>query len=155
MQTKIQAAKMATASGADVWIVHGGQPGLMRSILAGESNGTHFHSQSKSLAPRQRWIAFGRKSKGAVVIDSGAVRALVQGGRSLLPAGVVETQGDFRKGDTIRVLDPAGTEVARGLSAYDAFSLEQIRGRKTQEFEKILGRPAAAEVIHRDNLVLL
>jgi glutamate 5-kinase len=155
MGSKIRAARFAMASGVEVWIASGRRPGIVRDILAGRGVGTRFEPQTDRLNARRRWIAFGRPVRGSIAIDDGAVKAIVEGKRSLLPSGVARVEGSFRAGDTVRVLDASGREVARGLSAFSAADAELIRGRKTAEAGKILGRDAAAELIHRNNLVVL
>ncbi|HOW27824.1 MAG TPA: glutamate 5-kinase [Elusimicrobiota bacterium] len=155
MATKLRAAQMVAASGIEMWIVSGRKNGLIREALSGRRIGTHFHAQKESLSPRRRWIAFGRRIQGSVTIDDGAASALLKKGRSLLSAGVTGVQGDFHRGDTVRVLTADSKEIARGLVSYEAVQVRQIVGRKSADVRRIFGTDAAEEVIHRDNLVLI
>jgi glutamate 5-kinase len=107
------------------------------------------------LSSRKGWIAFGVKSKGEIVLDSGAVEALVQKGRSLLPSGIVDVRGDFDIGDAVYCIDSGNVRIAKGLTNYSSKEILKIKGRKTSEIEKILGYRYSDEVIHRDNLVKL
>ncbi len=155
MKSKLQAARLAMASGVEVWIASGKRAGAVRDILEGRGVGTRFQAQSGGLSARRRWIAFGRRVRGALVLDAGAVAAIVQGKRSLLPSGVVRVEGSFEAGDTVRLLSPAGAEVGRGLASHSSGDMNKIRGRKTADLEKVLGQPGPAEAVHRDNLVVL
>jgi glutamate 5-kinase len=155
MLSKIQAARLAMASGVETWIASGRRPGILRDIAAGRGTGTRFHPQEERLNARRRWIAFGRKPRGALVLDDGAVKAIVQDKRSLLPSGIFRVEGAFKAGDTVKLLNAAGVELARGLIGYPSADMDKIRGRKTTEIESILHRPAPPEVIHRNNLVVL
>jgi glutamate 5-kinase len=155
MGSKIQAARLAMAAGVEVWIASGRRNGMVQEILEGRGVGTRFQPQADALNARKRWIAFGRRVKGSLVLDDGAVEALEQNKRSLLPSGVQRVEGSFHSGDTVKLLTSRGREVARGLVSYSSSEMEKIRGRKSTEIESILGRPAPAEVVHRDNLVIL
>ena len=154
MSTKVQAAKMSTAGGTAVVIANGSRPGVIRSVLDGETVGTLFVPRAEKMAGRKRWIAFYLPAEGQVKVDAGAGAALVRGGKSLLPAGVIGVSGDFEEGDVVQVLDESGTELARGLVNYGAAELIKISGRSTQEIHAILGYKYFDEVIHRDNLVI-
>jgi glutamate 5-kinase len=156
MSAKLSAAKMATAAGVETWIASGCEEGVIEKILKGEEGaGTRFKPQSKKLASRRAWIAFGRTPKGSLVIDDGALRAIVDHGKSLLPAGIKAIRGEFTEGDMVGVKSSQGTEMARGLVNFSAKEIKLIRGRHSKDVAQILGRDAAGEVIHRDNLVLL
>lgn len=155
MATKIQAARIAVSSGTAMVIADGSRPGVIQSILAGEAVGTWFKPQAHPLQARKRWIAFGQGSKGRLVVDEGAVRALVKGRKSLLASGLVAVEGSFSEGQVVTVVDREGREVARGLVNYSAAELNQIKGLKTDAIEKLLGHKNYDEVIHRDNLVVL
>jgi glutamate 5-kinase len=123
--------------------------------LEGKGVGTRFVASPEALSARKRWIAFGRKVRGALHLDEGAVRALTENKRSLLPSGIKRVEGAFNAGDTVKVVTPEGRELARGLTVFNASDLKKIQGRRSAEIEPLLGRPAPAEVIHRNNLVLL
>ena len=152
MKTKLEAARIATGSGAHMIIADGHAAHPIRRILDGARH-TWFKAASGSLAARKRWIAGALAPAGAIVVDEGAARALRQN-RSLLPVGVVRAEGDFSRGDAVRVLDEKGRELARGIALYDRADVDRIRRRRTEEIEAILGYPPRAALIHKDDLVL-
>lgn len=152
MVTKLAAGKIANAAGCRMAIADGRQPGALGALARG-GRSSWFLAEIEPRTARKRWIAGGLKPRGAVTLDAGAVKALA-GGKSLLPAGVTAVEGRFERGDLVRVLDPAGREVARGLSAYGAEEAGRIKGRKSREIEAILGWRGREELIHRDDLVL-
>jgi glutamate 5-kinase len=155
MATKLAAAQKAAAAGIPMIIARGGEPGVLRRLLAGEPLGTYFTARADRLAARKRWIAFAVPPQGRLAVDDGALRALTQQGRSLLPSGVVEVEGDFAAGEVVAVVGAAdGKEIGRGLVNYDADELRKIRGTNTRDIESRLGYKSADEVIHRDNLVI-
>ncbi|NMB41496.1 MAG: glutamate 5-kinase [Firmicutes bacterium] len=153
MITKIEAAEIAMASGIDMVIANGRQENIIKRTLEGEKIGTFFYSKQGHLRSRKRWIAFAQKSKGTIKIDLGAESALEEG-KSLLPAGIINFEGSFSKGEMVSICNVQGEEVARGLVNYGSKELSQITGRKSAEIEDILGYMDSAEIIHRDNLVL-
>jgi glutamate 5-kinase len=156
MATKLEAAQKAAASGIPMVIASGRERGVLTRLLAGEPVGTYFAPRADHLTARKRWIAFAVPPQGRLTVDAGAVRALTQQGRSLLPSGVVEVEGDFAAGEVVAVVSGTeGREVGRGLVNFDAGELRKIRGAKTSEIEARLGYRSADEVIHRDNLVVL
>ncbi len=155
MRTKLEAAKIARAAGVEVIIANGYTSGILRGVLEHTARCTRFEPSHTVLPHRKRWIAFGRTMKGALRVDEGACRALVQKGKSLLAAGVVEVLGDFKVGAAVDICAPDHTVVARGLVNYDSASIQQIMGHKSREIEKILGRNDFDEVIHRNNMVVL
>jgi glutamate 5-kinase len=155
MASKLSAARLAMASGVEVWIASGRKSGVVKAILDGKGVGTRFVPSAEALSARKRWIAFGRKVRGTVHVDEGAVRALTENKRSLLPSGIQRVEGTFNAGDTIKVVTPEGRELARGLTVFNSPDLKKIQGRRSTEIESILTHPAPAEVIHRNNLVLL
>jgi len=153
---KVQAAKMATAAGIETWITSGFGSQIFESIENGDpQSGTKFLPKKTKFASRHAWIAFGKETKGTLVVDEGALTALVQGRKSLLPKGIKSMKGSFTVGDTVAIKSSKGQEIGRGLVNHNAQDLKKIRGHHTSEITKILGRAASAEVIHRDNLVLL
>ena len=152
MKTKLEAARIATSAGADLVIANGHALHPLRRVLEGARH-TWFRAQRGSLAARKRWIAGALAPAGAIIVDAGAKRALMQN-RSLLPVGVVRAEGEFSRGDAVRVLDEEGHELARGLIMYDRADVDRIRGRRSEEIEGILGYPARSALIHRDDLVL-
>src|SRR6058998_2947703 len=156
MATKLQAARKAAAAGVPMIIASGREPGVLRRIVAGEPVGTYFAPKADRLGARKRWIAFAVPPQGQLTVDAGALAALTQRGKSLLPSGIVEIQGDFASGEVVALLGGAGgREFARGVVNFDAAELRKIRGAKTQEIEQRLGYKSFDEVIHRDNLVIL
>ena len=154
MITKLQAAEIITSSGAGMYIANGTEPDVLRRILDGERLGTYFHPQKSYLKRRKRWIAFGRTVRGSIIIDDGAASALRREGKSLLPIGVVDVEGSFEKGDMVAVRDRRGGEVGRGLCNFSAIELARIKKRPSSQICRLLDRPAAEEVIHRDDLVV-
>lgn len=155
MLTKLAAAQKATAAGIGMVIADGRAPGVLRAILDGEPVGTYFQPRADRLAARKRWIAFASPPHGLLHVDAGAHRALVSGGKSLLPSGITKVEGEFAAGDLVGIVDQDGQEFARGIASYDAREVALLRGAKTAEIERILGYKVVDEVIHRDNLVLL
>ena len=156
MATKIQAAKAATSSGIHLVIASGTQKNAITDILNGEEVGTLFVSRENRLQFRKRWLAFGARIVGSIVIDNGCVQALHKaGGCSILPAGITEVHGSFEAGSTISVKDASGHELARGLVHYSSEELEKIKGCKSADIEEIIGHKNFDEVIHRDDLVIL
>jgi len=153
MATKILAARIAVAAGCHLCIAAGRPHHPLRRLEQG-ARCTWFRPSATPIAARKQWIAGTLRPAGALTIDPGALRAL-RAGRSLLPAGVVETRGRFERGDTVSVLTPAGAEVARGIIAYSDSDAARILGRKSAEIEGILGFRGRDELIHRDDLVLL
>lgn len=156
MATKIQAAKAATNSGIQLVIASGTEKNAIPRILQGEEIGTLFVSRENRLQFRKRWLAFGAKIQGSIVVDDGCAKAIRKaGGCSILPAGIYQVVGDFQSGSTISVIDKEGHELARGLVHYAAAELEKIKGCKSSDIEGILGHKNYDEVIHRDDLVIL
>lgn len=154
MVTKLQAADLARRSGCGVVIASGGEPDVLLRLAAGEALGTRFQPAASALESRKRYILSGGRAAGGVRVDAGAARALRQGG-SLLPVGVTAVEGEFDRGDAVRVVDPSGRDVARGLANYGAAELDRLRGRRSDEIEAVLGYDYGDEVIHRNDLVLL
>ena len=153
MITKIAAGKIAMAAGCRMCIAAGAQRHAVRRIEEG-ARCTWFVPSATPAAARKAWIAGTLRPAGAITIDAGALRALYEG-KSLLPAGVTRTLGRFDRGDTVSVVAPDGSEVARGIIAYSDGDAARILGRKSTEIESILGFRGRDEMIHRDNLVVL
>jgi glutamate 5-kinase len=151
MQTKIEAAKIAVAAGTSMIIASGKPLHPIRRISEGE-RATFFAAEATPATARKNWIAGHLETRGALVIDEGAVKAL-RAGKSLLPAGVRGVRGRFQRGDAIAIVGPNG-EIGRGLVAYDADDAERIAGRNSREIESILGYAGRAEMIHRDDMAL-
>jgi len=154
MITKLQAARSAAHSGAATLLCNGLRKDALLRGAAGEDCGTLFCAGQR-LRGRKHWLAFTARPRGRLVCDDGAVRALCQGGRSLLPAGVAAVRGRFGIGDAVACVDSRGREFARGLCAYAAEDVERIRGQAARQIARLLGYSNGDEVIHRDDLVLL
>ena len=154
MITKVIAAKRAAQSGASTVIVYGREPRVLQRLAAGETIGTELVCYQPRILARTSWIADHLNIEGAVLLDAGAARAIVKGNTSLLPVGVKEVRGDFKRGDVIAVLSPEGDELARGLAGYSSSDTVRIAGHHTEEIEGILGFIEQPELIHKDNLVI-
>lgn len=154
MITKVIAAKRAAQSGASTVIVYGREPRVLQRLAAGETIGTELVCYQPRILARKSWIADHLNIEGAVLLDAGAARAIVKGNTSLLPVGVKEVRGDFKRGDVIAVLSPEGDELARGLAGYSSSDTVRIAGHHTEEIEGILGFIEQPELIHKDNLVI-
>jgi glutamate 5-kinase len=154
MSSKLEAARLATTGGENVIIAYGGSPDVLTRIVDGRTVGTLFLAQGRAVAARKRWIGLTVKPRGRLILDAGAKTAVERKGRSLLPAGVVEIEGQFSKGDVVSVRGPDGLEFARGLSNYDADDVRRIKGLKTSKIVEVLGHRPYDEIIHRDNMVV-
>lgn len=156
MATKIQAAKAATSSGINLVIASGTEKNAVPRIVAGEEIGTLFVSRENRLQFRKRWLAFGARIMGSIIVDEGCCKALHKaGGCSILPAGITGVEGSFEAGSTVSVKDAQGHEMARGLVHYGSEELTKIKGCRSGEIEELLGHKNFDEVIHRDDLVIL
>jgi glutamate 5-kinase len=155
MYSKLLAAKQANNHGIPVVILSGKKSGLLPRLANAEKIGTYFKPKEQKLSSKKGWIAYGLKSKGMVFLDEGAVKALTSLGKSLLPSGIIKIEGHFNIGDCISCINKEGQKIAKGLTNYASKDLEQIKGRKTSEIEKVLGYKYSDEVIHRDNLVII
>jgi glutamate 5-kinase len=153
MTTKVMAAKIAVSAGCNMCIAAGHHTFPVSRIESG-ARCTWFVANASPIAARKQWIAGTLRPAGAVTIDAGALRALLEG-KSLLPAGVIASRGRFERGDTVSVLSVDGIEIGRGISAYSDIDAVRIMGRKSSEIEGILGFRGRHEMIHRDNLVLI
>ncbi|MFV0637119.1 glutamate 5-kinase [Mitsuokella sp. WILCCON 0060] len=154
MATKLQAAQIAMSAGVNMVIASGSQEGLLRRILNGEKVGTVFPARESHLRVRKSWLAFGKRLQGELVVDAGCVKAL-ESGSSLLAAGILELDGEFKAGSTVRVLAEDNREIARGIVNYDSQDLQRLIGHRTEDFAKLVAGAAYDEVIHRDNMVLM
>ncbi len=155
MITKITAAKRAARSGAHTVIASGREPRILERLAAGEAIGTQLTAQTPTLTARKQWLADHLQVRGEITLDSGAVRALRQDGKSLLPIGVIAVSGEFERGELVRCLDQEGREVARGLINYGAAETSKILKTPSEGIEAVLGYVDDEELIHRDNLVTL
>ena len=155
MITKVLAAKRAARSGAHTAIVWGREPDALLRLFDGQAVGTLLVAQTAPLAARKQWLADHLKPAGRLVLDAGAVKALVQDGKSLLAIGTTAIEGEFERGDVVSLLAPDGREIARGLVNYGSAETARILRRPTSEIESILGYLAEPELVHRDSLVVL
>ena len=154
MTTKLEAARAATRCGANTVLCNGATRDVLLRVSAGEPLGTIFLSHSR-LASRKHWLAFTARTRGELVIDGGAARALLEQGGSLLAAGIAEVRGGFGVGDAVTCVDAGGRELARGLVAYSAHEIRRIARLPARRIPQVLGYSNGDEVIHRDDLALL
>ena len=154
MATKIKAAKRATLFGAGTAIINGRTPHNLGYLFDGHELGTYFLPARDPIASRKHWIAFTKKPRGKLLLDDGARTAILDGGKSLLPSGIHALDGEFDRGDAVRLCTLDGREFAKGVTNYSALELQRIMGCKTKEIETILGYKYGDEVVHRDNLVV-
>jgi glutamate 5-kinase len=155
MVTKLRAARIAARSGAATWIAAGRTPGVIGAVAAGDDVGTLLLPTQARLESRKQWIAGHLHARGVLTLDVGAVRALRDGGRSLLPVGVLKASGSFARGDVVACVSEEGVEIARGLVNYGIEDTLRIVGRSSEDIAGVLGFVAEPELVHRDNLVLL
>jgi glutamate 5-kinase len=155
MSTKLAAADLARRGGAEVVIAAGSVADVVLRVAHGERVGTRFRPLANRLESRKRWLLGGPAPAGRILVDDGAAAALASQGRSLLPVGVVRVEGRFERGDTVRICNGEGREIARGLTRYGAASLDKIKGYRSEEIAAVLGYENSPEVVHRDDLVVL
>jgi glutamate 5-kinase len=155
MLTKVLAAKRAARSGAHTAIAYGREPEVLSRLFAGEAIGTLLEAGTAPVAARKQWLADHLKPAGRIVLDAGAVKALVADGKSLLAIGATAVEGHFERGEVVSVLSHEGREIARGLVNYGAAETARILRKSSAEIESVLGYIAEPELIHRDNLVVL
>lgn len=152
MQTKVAAAHIAAGAGIPVLLAAADEAA---AALAGADIGTMFHPTGKRVSTRLLWLAHAADPQGGLILDDGAVTAVVRRRKSLLPAGISRVSGDFGSGDPVDLLDESGHVVARGLVNFDSTELPRLLGRSTQELERELGSAYRREVVHADDLVVL
>jgi glutamate 5-kinase len=154
MLSKIQAAEKVTSAGIPMIVARGDKSNILLHLFAGEKYGTYFVPKKEKMASRKCWIAHTLAPKGSIVIDDGAVHAVRQNGKSLLPIGVISVQGDFEEGAAVSFKTSANQIIGVGLVNYRSFDIDLIKGLKTYQIEACLGSRHYDEIIHRDNLVL-
>ena len=154
MSTKIRAARKVTTAGIPMIIAKGDTPNILQKLFADETHGTLFLPKARRLPSRKCWIAFNSRPKGVLRIDTGAARAVLRDGKSLLPSGIVEVSGAFQMGASVEVTTENGHVIGVGLVNYDAWDIRKIMGLKTNQIEASLGQKTYDEVIHRDNLAI-
>jgi glutamate 5-kinase len=155
MFTKIEAASMATACGITVIIASGDEPDVILRLASGESIGTRFVPSTNKKESRERWMLAGLSVKGKLVVDEGASRALKRDNSSLLGAGIVETEGNFQRGDLVNIFDTLDNRLGSGITNYSTDDIDKIKGVHSRKIAQILGYDYGAEIIHRNNLVIL
>jgi len=155
MTTKIEAAKLTTSSGVTMVIANGRTPDALRRIVAGESLGTLFPPRTSKLESKKRWMLSRLASKGKLIIDGGAVLALKEQNRSLLPAGVVGVEGEFQRGDVVDIFGTNDDRIGCGIPNYDSKDIVTIKGVHSDAISSLLGYEYGTEVIHRNNMVLI
>jgi glutamate 5-kinase len=154
MISKLEAAKKAGMYGIPTRVVLGGKKDVILEVLSGKAVGTLF-LPGRKLPRRKWWTAFAFKAKGTIWIDEGAERAIVKNGKSLLPSGMVQIDGHFASGDCVEMKNSSGAVVAKGIANYSSSEMERIKGLKSIDIEKELGYKYTAEVVHRDNMVVI
>jgi glutamate 5-kinase len=154
MVTKLQAAKRCMNAGIVMIIANGKNPETIQTLFEGNFRGTVFLPGTKKISVRKRWIGLFLHPAGSITVDDGATNALLKQKKSLLASGITGVEGTFKARDIIAIRTLAGKEIGRGISAYASSEIGAIKGKKSSEIEKLLGRKAPAEVIHRDNLVV-
>ncbi|HAS08505.1 MAG TPA: glutamate 5-kinase [Actinobacteria bacterium] len=152
MVTKVEAARLATSAGIPVVLASAVK---VKEVLAGSTDGTYFHASGQRRATRLLWLAHATDARGQLILDAGAVNAIVNSGSSLLPAGVTGVVGEFEAGDPVELVTANGEVIARGLVAYDAHEIPALLGRSIAEIATELGEGYGRELVHRDDLVLL
>lgn len=155
MATKLQAADIARRAGTDVIIADGYEPNVIERICEGEAVGTLFPHIEQPLESHKRWILAGSKPTGRIVVDDGAKRALCKNGRSLLPAGITQIKGTFRRGDTIFIQDQSGKKLAKGIARYSSDAMTQIVGVQSDDIESKLGYAYGPVAVHRNDMILI
>ncbi len=154
MQTKIQAAQLATRSGTRTIIANGRVPDILLRLSQGEALGTSFLPAVDHLESRKRWL-LAERPQGRLEVDRGAMRVLREGGASLLPVGLQSVKGEFERGAVVLVVDKHGVALAQGLTSYSSKELETLRGHRSKEIIELLGYTYGDEAIHRDNMVMI
>ncbi|MCX6022853.1 MAG: glutamate 5-kinase, partial [Chloroflexi bacterium] len=155
MLTKLQAARLATASGVAVVIADGRERNALDRLARSEALGTYFTPTVTGIESRKRWMVSGLALRGPLQVDHGAAAAVLRGRSSLLPAGIRTVEGEFQRGDVVAVLDAHRRRIACGLVNYGARDLDLIKGLRSTAIEGALGYQFGDEAIHRNNLVLL
>ncbi len=155
MATKLQAADVARRAGIEVIIAAGSRPDVISDLASGESVGTRFLPLDTPLESRKRWILAGPPPAGDIVIDTGAAKAVLERGSSLLSKGISEVKGAFERGEVARIFDTNGVLLARGICRYSSRDMAMIVGKHSQEIYKVLGYEYGPVAIHRDDLVVI
>lgn len=155
MSTKVSAAKLAARSGTSTLIAAGSETDIIKRIFSGEELGTLLYAEQTPVAARKQWLAGHLQIQGVLTLDTGAVTKLCENGSSLLAVGVSKVQGEFNRGEIVSCVTLEGKEIARGLVNYNSIDTSKIKGKASKDIESVLGYVDDAELIHRDNLVLV
>ena len=155
MATKLEAARLATTSGISTVVCNGVEKDVVLRLAQGEESGTLFLPTASRMESRKRWMLSGLSSRGEIYVDQGAVSALQDQNRSLLPAGVNGVEGEFQRGDSVYVMNGEGEKVACGIANYGSEDIGRIMGIRSDRIQSILGYHYGQEVVHRNNMVLL
>ena len=155
MATKVSAAKLAARSGTSTLIASGKEQNIIEKMFAGDELGTLLYAEQNPVTARKQWLAGHLQIKGKLILDDGAVKKLCDSGSSLLAVGVSDVQGEFSRGEIVSCISTKGKEIARGLVNYNSTEVTKIKGKMSNEIESVLGYVDDAELIHRDNLVLI
>lgn len=155
MPTKLEAAKLATSSGISTVICNGREKDLLQRLTSGEEVGTLFLPTASRMESRKRWMLSGLSARGEILVDDGAAAALQDRHRSLLPAGVKDVEGEFRRGDIVYIAGPGAGKLACGIANYTSGDVERIKGSQSDRIQGLLGYHYGEEVVHRNNMVLL
>jgi len=158
MRTKIEAAHKATIRGIDTIILNSTKRKVFDFLLNGKLSGTIFKKADTPMTAKKHWMLHAMNSNGKILVDTGASKALINKGASLLPSGIASIEGNFNQGEAVQILVKEGKvlrEIAKGITRYNSTDLQKIKGKKSSEIEAILGFINAQEVIHRDELVLM
>lgn len=153
MQSKIKSAKRMMQSGIPMVIANGKVKNVLTKIMNAEKAGTFFYPSNGKMNSRKRWLAWGVKSSGEILVDEGAQKAICDKGKSLLPGGIRSLEGNWSAGEVVKIIGIEHQEIARGVANYSSTDLELIKGLKTGQIAEKLGRKSADEVVHRDNMV--
>ena len=155
MMSKLKAADKATNLGIPVIIANGKTEGIIEKVLSGENYGTFFYPKKKRMRSKKFWILYSVKSRGELIIDNGAVKAILEKGKSLLPVGILDIKGKFEEGDVVKCLNKKGDFLAKGITYYSSEDISKIKQQDSSKIKDILGYKYADEVINRDNLVIV
>jgi len=155
MSSKLDAAKIVNMAGEYLWVADGREDDIIDKIINGEDVGTLFVPNADKMQARERWLHFFAKSKGNLIVDDGAAKAICHKGSSLLPAGVKAVAGKFKRGDTVEIMDLKGKIIARGLSNFDSNDAEAIAGKQSNKIFEILQRDSDDVIVHRNNFTLV
>jgi glutamate 5-kinase len=155
MITKIEAAKLATASGVTMIVANGTEPDIILRLAGGEKVGTRFLPATSKLESRRRWMLCGLSVQGKLVVDPGAAQALKKKQGSLLAAGISEVESEFERGDIVNIYDQEGVHIGCGITNYSSVDIKAIKGVHSAEITKLLGYDYGSEVVHRNNLAVL